>query len=398
MRRYWTADMSPLNPTLRDEDHLATLRDLVSDATRLRLHADVPVGIALSGGLDSSILAAVAAEAQAENGVAAALLSVVHPGAADDESEFVHAMASHLGSDVTLVSLDMASDGPDATYDLIKRCNHMNDGPLSSLSSVLFYKLMEQARARNITAILTGQGADEAFCGYRKFPFLEAKSRLKSGRILSGTGFLANFISNGTMLGQFKFSEAKRYLGAKNASILGPAAKEAYAPIDLSEIGGGIANRQLLDIERLSVPYLCHYEDRMSMAMSREVRSPFLDYRVLEMGLKLPVHLKMQRGWTKYALRKAFEDKLPASISWRKDKKGFVNPEADWFKGELRARVLDLMGDPANPVYQLGLVDRATYLDLYTSFCNGDNRIWFRDVFAPFSLSLWLADWKSRAN
>jgi asparagine synthase (glutamine-hydrolysing) len=200
------------------------------------------------------------------------------------------------------------------------------------------------------------------------------------------------------MLGQFKISEAKRYLGARNASIMGPATNDAYVPLDLSDVGGGIAPRQLVDIERLSVPHLCHYEDRMSMAMSREVRSPFLDYRVIEMGLRLPVHLKMQRGWTKFALRKAFEDKLPTSITWRKDKKGFANPEGTWFKAELKPQVLDLMGDPANPVYQLGLVDRAAYLDLYKAFCKGDKRVWFKDVFAPFSLSLWLIDWKRQGT
>ena len=398
VRRFWKPDMTELDSNIEDDAHLETLRDLVTDATQLRLHADVPVGIALSGGLDSSILAAIAAERQAKNGVTTRLLSVVHPGAADDESEFVDAMASHLGSDVMRVSLDMAGDGPDAILDLITRCNHMNDGPLSSLSAVLFYKLMEQAREQGITAVLTGQGADEAFCGYRKFPILEAKSRFKSGKILSGASFLAGFVGNHTMLGQFKISEAKRYLGARNASIMGPVTNDAYVPLGLSDVGDGIAHRQLVDIERLSVPHLCHYEDRMSMAMSREVRSPFLDYRVVEMGLRLPVHLKMQRGWTKFALRKAFEDKLPASITWRKDKKGFVNPEGTWFKAELKPRVLDLMGDPANPVYQLGLVDRAAYLDLYKAFCNGDKRVWFKDVFAPFSLSLWLNDWKRQGT
>lgn len=397
LRRYWKPSLDGADPSIPDAEHLTTLRDLVTDATRLRLKADVPVGIALSGGLDSSILASVAAGAQEGEVARCRLLSVVHPGHADDESAFVDLMATHLGADVSRVSLDLADGGADATLALITRCNHMNDGPLSSFSAVLFYKMMEQARAQGITAILTGQGADEVFCGYRKFPVLEAKSRAASGHLLSSARFMAGFIGNGTLFGQFSFSEAKRYLGMRNGSIMGPAAEAAFVPFGLSDVGKGISARQLSDIEQLSVPHLCHYEDRMSMAMSREVRSPFLDYRVVEHGLGLPVHLKMRHGWTKFALRKSFEDRLPAQIAWRKDKKGFVSPEATWLRENLRARVLELMGDPANPAYQLGLVDREAYLKLFTAFCNHDARVWFKDVFAPLTLSLWLADWQARA-
>lgn len=395
IKPYWTPSFTNSKVVQSDVGYFAKLRDMVTDATTLRLHADVPVGIALSGGLDSSILAAIAAKQQKEIGQKTVLFSVVHPGEKDDESMFVNQMSQHLGLGVKKISLDVAEQGAQALFDLILQCNHQNDGPLSSLSSVLFYKLMEQAKHLGISVILTGQGADEVFCGYRKFPALEIKHRLKSGNVLSAAKFLSGFLANGTMLSQFKLAEAKRYFGIKNNSLLGETAQSAFRAEDISDMTDGIAARQWRDIERYSVPYLCHYEDRMSMSWSREVRSPFLDYRVVEMGLQMPTHLKMQRGWTKFALRKAFEDQLPTSITWRKDKKGFVNPEAQWFRTVLRSQVECFMGDTANPVYTHGLVNRTVYMDLFRKFCDGAPNIWFRDIFAPFSLALWLYRWKN---
>lgn len=396
VKPFWTANFIYSGAAKSDADHLAELRDVVTDATALRLHADVPVGIALSGGLDSSILAAVAAKQQKDNGKETFLFSIVHPGEKEDESIFVDQMSKHLRLEVKKISLDMAVQEADYLYGLIDQCNHQNDGPLSSLSSVLFYKLMEQSKELGITVVLTGQGADEAFCGYRKFPALEVKHRLQSGHIFSAANFLGGFLANGTMLSQFNLAEAKRYFGFKNRNLLGEAAQAAFHAESLSDMSHGIAGRQWGDIERYSVPYLCHYEDRMSMSFSREVRSPFLDYRVIEMGLQLPTNLKMHKGWTKYALREAFKNQLPNTITWRKDKKGFVNPEAQWFRTKLRSQVESFMGDSANPVYTYGLVNRAVYMDLYRKFCDGAPNIWFRDIFAPFSLALWLQRWKTQ--
>ena len=90
-------------------------------------------------------------------------------------------------------------------------------------------------------------------------------------------------------------------------------------------------------------------------------------------------------------MRKAFERDLPRSIAWRKDKKGFVNPQDDWLKGNLQPVVRDLMGRSDARVYQAGLVDQVGYLDRFDAYCVGRGHVWFRDVFAPFALELWMA-------
>lgn len=387
LRQFWSPSLqSPL--TFHDErEAFEQLRTLVLDSIRLRLHADVSVGIALSGGLDSSIIAAQAREHTGANGDGIELFSAVNPESKEDESPHIDVMERFLRKDVRRFQLN-PGQGPEL-LDLLKTCIRHSDGPVSSFSSLLFYKLMESSRSAGITVVLTGQGADEAFCGYRKYPILEIKRRLRSGDWYGALTMASGFLLNGTLVPEFNMAEAKRYLGSSNNSLLGDVAKGAF----VQEALGGITSlgeRQWADVSKYSVPYLCHYEDRMSMAWSREVRSPFLDYRVVEMGLRMDPQLKMSGGWTKYALRRAFERDLPASIAWRKDKKGFINPQDDWLKGNLKAVVLELMNRSDAFVYTYGLVDRERYLEKFDLYCSGRGSVWFRDVFAPFSLELWL--------
>jgi asparagine synthase (glutamine-hydrolysing) len=395
LRRFWSPGFVNSLPQQRPEEHIEELRALVQDAIRLRLHADVPVGVALSGGIDSSIISVLATQSMGAQGQRTELFSAVNPGSKEDESEHIDVMARHLGADVRRFTLD-PNEGQ-GLLGLLKTCISHNDGPVSSFSNLLLYKLMQSAHSSGITVVLTGQGADEAFCGYRKYPILEIKRLLKARRIVEATRLASGFITNGTLLPQFNLTEAKRYIGTSNRSILGQTAAEA---LDLAALGQitSLGERQWLDVSRYSVPYLCHYEDRMSMAWSREVRSPFLDYRVVDMGLRMPEELKLTRGWTKYALRKAFERDLPASIAWRKDKKGFVNPQDDWLRGALQPAVRDLMGRTDAHVYQAGLVDRKEYLKRFDDYCAGRGLVWFRDVFAPFSLELWMSIAKAIAQ
>jgi len=390
IQKFWSyVDFINNRETRNTSDFLEETYSTVQDAIDIRLHADVPVGIALSGGLDSSIIAAVSKRMHHDSGNAVRLFSATNPGKKEDESEYVFKVARHLGLDVTQFTLD--AGGENGLYELLKECIRHNDGPLSSFSNVLFYKLMEAARQSDVTVVLTGQGADEAFCGYRKYPVLELKRRLKNRAFFAAFSLGLGIVKRGTVLSDFSFSEAKRYLGRSNADLLGPQAKTSFRAARLAEITT-LADRQWLDIEQYSVPYLCHYEDRMSMAWSREVRAPFLDFRVIELGLKMPATLKLHNGWTKYPLRQAFASQLPASVTWRKDKKGFINPQDDWLRSTLKDQVLSLMSNPSAEVYTQGLVNRSEYLKRFHSYCQGSKTVWFRDVFSPFSLELWLQE------
>lgn len=387
---YWSVQISDDSMDRRPENVIIEhLRELVEDSVRLRLHADVPVGVALSGGLDSSIISAIAASQHSESGQPVRLFSATNPGSADDESEFALAMAKHLSLDLSQFQLETGHS--DNLYTLIKKCIWHNDGPIASFSNVLFYKLMEACKENAVTVVLTGQGADEAFCGYRKYPVLEIRRRLQAGHLLGAAQLGLESLLRGTVLTDFRLAEAKRYLLRSQPTILGEISRRAFAPFSLSQLSS-LSDRQWADIAHFSVPYLCHYEDRMSMAWSREVRTPFLDYRIIEQGLRTPSELKLKQGWTKYPLRKAFERDLPASITWRKDKKGFVNPQDSWFRNNLSPQVREVMNNGSALVYSTGLVDKPAYLKLLERYLAGDQRIWFREAFAPFALELWLQE------
>jgi asparagine synthase (glutamine-hydrolysing) len=137
------------------------------------------------------------------------------------------------------------------------------------------------------------------------------------------------------------------------------------------------------------------------MAWSREVRNPFLDYRVVTFGVNLPINLKIHAGWTKYVLRRAVADALPPSIVWRRDKRGFATPEARWLRNELRTRVEELLGSSTEMVRR-GLVDAAAARARFAAFLRDARAVsqivTSRDIFQLISLELWLRAYRGNLS
>ncbi|MCX8003320.1 MAG: asparagine synthase C-terminal domain-containing protein, partial [Anoxybacillus mongoliensis] len=167
-----------------------------------------------------------------------------------------------------------------------------------------------------------------------------------------------------------------------------------FEPLHLGISGlKNMSQRQLLDIRKFSIPILTHYEDRMSMAWSREVRVPFLDYRLVEYLYSIPTDFKIKDGWTKYIFRKAIEKELPKEIVWRKDKQGFVNPQSEWLKHELKDTLLSYFHDKNSLIFKSNLIDQGKLILKYEQYCNqeeGKGGIWFKDIFSPLALEIWL--------
>jgi asparagine synthase (glutamine-hydrolysing) len=395
IRRYWqwksrTTDVPPLE-RLADE-----IRDTFQDSVRIRLRSDVPLGVLLSGGIDSSAIASVARDLIGPDQLH--LLASVSDDPRFDESPHIDRMAAYLNRPVTKVHLDL---NPDNAVRLLERACWFHDEPVTSLSHVAHYLLMEKARELGITVILSGQGADELLCGYKKYLGFYIQWLLRRGALGRAAGVLAGFWRNGTILPQFSLAEARRYLPRAFHPVVpdvrGPALRD-QGEVDLGLGSGSVEARQYLDLTRYSVPALCHKEDRMSMAHSREIRLPFLDVRLIERLLETPVGYKLRGGWTKYVFRSAMAGQLPAAIVWRKDKLGFVNPQEEWLKGRLKPVVLDLFG-PESFIFKLDLLDRARLLLLYERYCRqpaGRGTVWYREIFGPVALEVWLrqfAEW-----
>jgi asparagine synthase (glutamine-hydrolysing) len=260
---------------------------------------------------------------------------------------------------------------------------------------------MEQAKQIGVTVILSGQGGDEGLCGYSKFLIFYIQDLVRRGKLLNATTLLWSFLRNGTVIPQFQLKEAKRYLprflNPRPYDVCGPQLKphDYFLPTGLGT--GSLNDRQKLDYCKLSVPALVHYEDRMSMAWSREIRLPFLDYRLVELLVRLTPDSKLRNGWTKWVLRKAMEEYLPESVVWRKDKQGFTLPQAQWLKHELRESVEAMFAGDLLTV-QLGLLNREALQSIYAAFCNQPlNRgiISFKDIFGPIALEIWARRFES---
>ena len=388
-RRHWTVPEYPLTDG-RPPD-IEAIRETFHDAVRIRLRSDVPVGVLLSGGLDSSSIAAAVRRALGD-GVDLRLFSMVSDEPRYSEAPFIERMAAHLGTGTVIghVRLD-----PHEAFRALDVVSWHNDEPIGSFSTVAHFLLMRLAKELGVTVILCGQGGDELLCGYLKYWGFYLQSLVQARRWGAAARVAAEVTWRGTVLPYVRLNEGKRYLPAalrpKDIDIRGPRLRESDSPLTLGLGEGGLVARQRDDLCRLSLPVLLHYEDRMSMALSREIRLPFLDHRVVSLLLPLAPQWKLRDGWSKWVFRKAMERELPREIAWRKDKQGFDNPQSQWLRGELRSDVETLLGQELLTA-RAGLIDPAALRQRYNAYRRqGTDRgaMSFKDIFNPLALEIW---------
>jgi asparagine synthase (glutamine-hydrolysing) len=389
--RYWQIPTS-MEELPSERELIQTVRETFMDAVRLRLRSDVPVGVLLSGGTDSSAIAA-AVEQLEPSREDIKLISAVGNRGEQDEQSFIDAMAKHLNRPVEKVVLEFS---PSRAIELLAEVSWFNDEPImATFSTVAHYLLMKRAKELNVTVLLSGQGADETLCGYRKYLGFYLQNLFRSGQWLTAGRTLNGFVWQGTVLSQFNYQEAKRYLPNwlryPEIDIRGPALRAETGSFDLGLNGTGIIGRQAVDIEKFSVPALVHYEDRMSMAFSREIRLPFLDYRLVSLLLPLPEEFKLRSGWTKWIFRKAMEPFLPKEIAWRKDKQHFLVPQRTWLRNELRDEILKFTKTEWL-TERFGIISRKKFEQLYRNYLwqpAATSGIGTKDILAPIVLEQW---------
>jgi asparagine synthase (glutamine-hydrolysing) len=147
-----------------------------------------------------------------------------------------------------------------------------------------------------------------------------------------------------------------------------------------------LRERQILDIDKYSIPALTHYEDRNSMAYSLEVRHPFLDHRIVNFLINVPVSLKVRDGWTKYLLRKAVSD-LPPKIRWRRDKQGFLTAEEQWLRTDLKAYISGIF--KKSILSEMEIIDSSAFLAFYDDFSRKKIGVHYSDISRVFIAELW---------
>jgi len=357
---WWDLRFSPPDEMRAEHESVLVeeLAELLDDATRIRLRADVPVGTYLSGGLDSS---AVTALAQRHTRHPVRAFGIGFTDAAFDETEQQDIVAKRLGTELTRVVLD----GP-AIAELMPRVVYLSEKPTLRTAPAPLLKLSETVRASGYKVVLTGEGADEMFAGYdvfkldkvrrfwarrpesrsrpqllhRLYPYL-AQDLGRAGRLLPNV-FRAGLTSTDDPLysHRLRFEHAARTL-----RFLEPSALEAgHAPGDPSatvcarlpedfQRSTTLGRAQYIEIITFLTGYLLHSQgDRMLMGNSVEGRFPFLDHRVAEFAARLPDSAKLPGLREKYVLRQAVRPLLPADIV-RREKRPYRAPILRAFMG-----------------------------------------------------------------
>lgn len=372
-----------------EQELLEHVRNLFLNAVSIRLRSDVPVGVLLSGGVDSSSIVAAIHTLHVSN--PPSVISVVSDDPQTSEEPFIDLVSNAFGLKVEKIRL---RPNPQDAFQAFERATWASDEPLGGFSYVALYLLMERAKELGITVLLGGQGGDETLCGYRKYQVFYLQQLAQEKRYFAlARSFAATLWPTNGFLSDFNLSDARRYLPKvlhfSATNILGPALEESNWLLPLGAGENGVIKRQMLDIYRYSIPALTHYEDRMSSAFGREVRLPFLDYRLVSLLVPLPPEWKIRDGWTKWIFRKAMERLLPKQIVWRRDKKGFTTPIGEWLRREWRPRVSALFEKDDMLTVKWGLVNREKLLKLYNAYCSGAFGLGARDVFLPLALEIW---------
>lgn len=315
-----------------DRDWIEETRGCLESAIDLRLRSDVPLGLSLSGGIDSSTIGALVARRQPN------LFAFTFGSPEDEFSEGrnVAAIAAKVGIKVTYCQPTIAE-----VIDRLRVTIAAQDAPFPGGSIIAQHFVFEAARAQGIIVLLGGQGADEALMGYHKFKVFLLQDALRNyryGTALSLAAWMGALLaSEGTNLAGY-WRERHRFLPSKRAAQRTPLFTRT-APLPDQRLGSDTAvwQRQLLDVTRFSLPTLLRYEDRNSMGNSVESRLPFLDHRFIELGLALPDAVKVRHGFGKWVLREVARDLIPEPIRTLRKKRGFDVNLQRWIQGGLGA-------------------------------------------------------------
>ena len=346
----------------------AEFRAVFERAVERRLVADVPVGICLSGGLDSSSICTVMArqlEAHVPDSVSLGdrlqTFSAVFPGDPIDETRYIDAVLDVTGAATSRCE----PTAKDFVREMEPWVWHIEE-PMVSSAPFAMWMVMRLARER-VTVTLDGQGGDELLGGYDHYPYVYLRELLKKRRFRT---FAREAWRSRDVVGPL----VRRRLGQRRhpvdvRGLLDPAwTKARPAPVD-DRVTDDLKLRLLQDFTTYSLPPLLRYEDRASMAHSLEARLPFLDQELVEHILALPAVAIIEHGWNRRVLREGLRGILPDIVYRRRKKIGFTTPEFRWYRRE-RAVLNGVLNSPSfasRPYW-----DAPAVADAFRRACNGE--------------------------
>lgn len=296
-------DRRPLK-TVQDE-----YRSLLDESIRLRFRSDVPVGINLSGGLDSSaLLGLVDDEFGADNQVK--VFTYVTGDPRYDELPWVQQMLRDTKHPLSISTLTS-----DEVPELAEKISVQQDEPFGGLPTLAYAKVFQRARSEGVTVLLDGQGMDEQWAGYDYYRRAIHDQTVTSDR-------------TGTVQGTRQESTRPECLTPEFRAL----AERSWTPQPFSD---ALRNLQYRDARFTKIPKAVRFNDRVSMMSSTELREPFLDHRLFELALRQPAERKIVGRTGKWTLRQIAQGLLPRHVS-EAPKRPLQTPQREWLRGRLR--------------------------------------------------------------
>lgn len=357
IRRFWSHRRSEFPISCSLERSATKLDELLTDAVRIRLMSEVPLGTFCSGGVDSSLVTAIAARHLGEG---VNTFSVGFSDAAYDETRYARMVAERYGTQHHELIIENR-EFSDYLEDLV----WLNDEPLHFANSVQIYAISQLAK-RYVTVVLTGEGADELFLGYPRYQIPQILNRVR---------YIGNLIRPligvlGHLTGDHRIRKLEYFLNhdVDNAIKINSSANE-YEQVDalLSSKGeqpqryrdlildqyrdvGDIGARLSFQDQHTYLVSILNRQDKMSMGASIEARVPFLDYRIVEFANSMPSKCRTRFMRSKELVKHVARNYLPDEVIYRR-KSGFGVPLASWLRED------DGLGGLAKRIFNAGTAE-----------------------------------------
>jgi len=345
--RYWYLPDEIIGRSYLDsQETVDDYRELLEDSVRLRLRADVPIGLNLSGGLDSSVLASIISEIQ--------VVDSFSMGFSDPSyNEITHALEAIIIGGQLVTNLLEPEGVPGLSDNLIRQ----QAAPFGGISTLAYYDLHRMASLTNNKVLIEGQGADEVLGGYAYYQDYERPDSYQDGT------------------------------KALDRETVNPEVTELAGALSPKPFNDSATNMMYRDLRYTKLPRVLRMNDHLSMAHGIELREPYLDHRLVEFAFSLPLDMKIRNGQTKWILREAMKNRLPDSIRLA-PKRAVVTPQREWMRGPLKSWVDEIIHSTS--FAQRGLFNVPAVHKAWERYCNqgADNsffvwqwictELWFR--------------------
>jgi asparagine synthase (glutamine-hydrolysing) len=372
INEYWSlAELAQTQLDIDDEDAASRWMELFRESVRLRLRSDVPLGINLSGGLDSaSLLVTVDQELRGEGLLQTFTASFDDPEY--DESEFAGQVPVSR-----IIERNIARLSSEQVWRMLEEVLWHQEAPFGGVATIAYHSLHQHAQQKGIKVLLEGQGVDEMLAGYGYFrPYfhcdllrasslgeLRRELRADSNDRHNATKTLRSLPPHdhfGVYQDGTTFLQPQCVANEIIDSVCGPP--EIPAPFS-----SRLQNALFRDIRYTKLPRVLRMNDRLSMASSRELREPYLDHRLVELSFRLSGSKKIRNGKGKYLLRRAMSNHLPSQVCWA-SKRSVVTPQREWLTGLFKEQVMEIIG--SRSFSERGLFNIDEVMKTYRRLCD----------------------------